>query len=76
MHSPEFLRAANAPYDARHPLRNIIGVTDKSRHLAKEVLAVLPKAPYELIIDAPTAALIKYGGNCQFYAKILFMNTL
>ena len=76
MHSPEFLRAANAAYDARHPERNIIGITEQSKHLAHDVLNVLPKAPYHLITDARTAVLIKYGGNCQFYAKVLFVNTL
>jgi UDPglucose 6-dehydrogenase len=76
MHAPEFLTAATAAYDASHPQRNILGVTVRSAHLAEAVLAVLPPAPYHRVVDAATAALIKYGGNCSFYTRVLFVNTL
>lgn len=76
LHSPEFLSSATAAHDARHPVRNVIGTTARSKHLAEVVLGVLPKAPYNLITDAATASLIKYGGNCSLYARVLFMNTL
>ncbi|MFA5954788.1 MAG: hypothetical protein WC817_04610 [Patescibacteria group bacterium] len=76
IHSPEFLRAATATEDAKHPHRNIVGVTEKSKPFAEEVLSVLPQAPYNKIVDAKTAALIKYGGNVFRYFKILFVNSL
>jgi UDPglucose 6-dehydrogenase len=75
-HSPEFLTASNAAHDARHPQRNIVGYTDKSKKRADEVMAVLPDASYKLITTAANAAAIKYGGNIWLMQKVLFMNTL
>lgn len=79
MHSPEFLTEATARADADKPNRNIIGVTvldDFHRLQAERVLAVLPPAPYQLICQAKEAELIKYGGNCWFYFKVVFINLL
>ncbi len=39
-------------------------------------MAVLPKAPFELICKAQEAELIKYGGNNWFYFKVIFVNLL
>lgn len=78
-HSPEFLTEVNAAHDAAHPMRNIIGVHARSKvseAKAKEVLAILPKAPFDLITGAEEAELIKYGGNCWFYFKVVFINML
>lgn len=79
LHSPEFLREKTASYDAAHPERNIIGIPiddDAHREAARAVLSVLPQAPYELVTDSKTAELIKYGGNCFLYTKVVFMNVL
>lgn len=79
LHSPEFLREKTASYDAAHPERNIIGIPiddDAHREAARTVLSVLPQAQYELVTDAKTAELIKYGGNCFLYTKVVFMNVL
>ncbi|MCC2630660.1 MAG: UDP-glucose 6-dehydrogenase, UDPglucose 6-dehydrogenase [Candidatus Paceibacter sp.] len=79
LHSPEFLTQATAGYDAAHPQRNIVGIpvnSDKYRTAAKLVLSILPKAPYELICKAREAELIKYGGNCWFYFKVIYINML
>ena len=79
MHSPEFLTEATAAYDAANPLRNIIGITKDNESLlakANEVMAVLPRAPYEVICLAKEAELIKYGGNNWFYFKVIFVNML
>jgi len=80
MHSPEFLTEKTAARDARHPDRNIIGITDLDDQdlyeRAKLVLSVLPRAPYSLITKVENAELIKYGGNCWFYVKVVFMNML
>lgn len=77
--SPEFLTEATAAYDAAHPKRNIIGCAGETaahKQAAKHVLAVLPKAPFELVCSAAEAEFIKYGGNCWFYFKIIFINLL
>ncbi|RLC36544.1 hypothetical protein DRH27_05070 [Candidatus Falkowbacteria bacterium] len=79
MHSPEFLTEATAAYDAANPNRNIIGMpldTQEYKEKASEVMAILPKAPYEKICQAKEAELIKYGGNNWFYFKIIFVNLL
>lgn len=77
MHSPEFLREVTAAYDAAHPQRNIIGIpkdTEEFKDKATEVMAVLPKAPFELICSSKEAETIKYIGNCFLYNKVIFMN--
>lgn len=79
MHSPEFLREASAAYDAAHPDRNIIGIpkeTPEYHKAAEKVLAVLPDAPYNKIMSALEAEMVKYVGNCFLYAKVVFMNVL
>lgn len=77
MHSPEFLREANAAYDAAHPSRNIIGLpgrSDRYEQAAREVLAVLPEAPYAQVCSAREAELIKYAGNAFLFLKVVFAN--
>lgn len=79
MHSPEFLTEATAAFDAANPDRNIIGIpvdNEEYRTKAKEVIAVLPKAPFELVCSSREAELVKYGGNCWFYFKVIFINML
>ncbi len=79
MHSPEFLIAATATHDAAHPLRNIIGISQQTsafRRKASEVMKVLPRAPYQRIMGAREAELVKYGGNCFLYFKVVYMNLL
>src|SRR3989338_3254287 len=79
MHSPEFLTEATAEYDAANPIRNIIGIIEDNEMLrvkAGAVMAVLPRALYELICLAKEAELIKYGGNNWFYFKVIFINML
>jgi UDPglucose 6-dehydrogenase len=78
-HSPEFLREAQAAYDAAHPDRNLIGIpvdTPEYRDRAQTVLRVLPEAPYTQIMSSRAAELVKYAGNCFLMSKVLFMNIL
>jgi len=78
-HSPEFLTEVTASHDAAHPDRNIVGIpqeTAEARRRAQEVLAVLPSAPFACICGAREAELVKYGGNCWFYTKVIFVNLL
>lgn len=76
MHIPEFLTEVTAQHDVANPGRNIIGYTEKSKNKTSEVLIHLPPAPYEIEVPAKTAEFIKYGGNCWFYFKVIFMNML
>lgn len=79
MHSPEFLVLKQAAEDAARPLRNIIGIpknTAAFRAQAKRVMKVLPRAPFETIIAAPDAELVKYAGNFFLYLKVLYANLM
>ncbi len=79
LHSPEFLTRHTAAHDAANPTRNIIGIpvdNEIYKQKAQAVMDVLPKAPYEIICRSLDAELIKYGGNCFFYFKNIFMNML
>lgn len=79
MHSPEFLTEATAAYDAANPDRNIIGLpvmSNEYKERARDVISVLPKAPFEQICSSREAELIKYGGNVFFYFKVIFINML
>ncbi|MFH1427683.1 MAG: hypothetical protein ABIG60_04120 [Patescibacteria group bacterium] len=79
LNSPEFLTTQTARYDADNPARNIIGlpiINEDYKEKAKVVMNILPKAPFELICSAREAELIKYGGNCLSYVKIIFINLL
>lgn len=77
LHSPEFLAEKTAARDAAEPHRNIIGVpvmNDEYKAKARDVLAILPQAPYELVADSNETELIKYAGNVFLYFKIMFAN--
>ncbi len=79
VHSPEFLVEASAAHDAAHPTRNIIGLPvmdDTYKAKAREILAVLPAAPFEQICSAREAELVKYGANVFLYFKVIFANML
>lgn len=79
LHSPEFLTRHTSAYDAANPARNIIGLPEDNeiyRQKARLVMDILPKAPYEIICRSLDAELVKYGGNCFFYFKNIFINLL
>ncbi|MEX1027630.1 MAG: NAD(P)-binding domain-containing protein [Candidatus Paceibacterota bacterium] len=79
LHSPEFLVEKSAATDAAHPKRNIVGIphdSDEYRERAQQVLDILPEAMYEAIVAAKEAELIKYGGNCFLFSKVIFMNLM
>ena len=78
-HSPEFLRERSAAHDAAHPNRNIVGIPKDdagNRKAAQSVISILPKAPFEAVIDSTEAELVKYAGNNFLYTKVVFMNML
>lgn len=78
-HSPEFLAEATAHHDARNPDRNIIGVPKldkKNIEAAEKVLKVLPKAPFNKVMQIKEAEMVKYIGNCFLYEKVVFFNQM
>ena len=74
--NPEFLTAKNAVQDFLHPDRQILGVTAKSKAVAKQVMALLPKAPYTAVMPATEAELVKYFGNSFLATRVIFANQL
>lgn len=79
LHSPEFLVEKSAATDAANPSRNILGVphqTEEYEQQAQDVLDILPDADYETIVHSRDAELVKYGGNCFFYFKVMYFNIL
>ncbi len=70
---------ATAAHDAANPMRNIVGlpiISDEYNQKAKEVLIVLPHAPYEQICRAVDAEIIKYGRNISGFFRVIFANLL
>jgi len=74
--NPEFLTEETADQDMRYPDRQIIGYTKKSYNVAKDILQILPLAPFERIIPASEAEMAKYFGNCWFGVKVIYANQL
>ncbi|MCH7811015.1 MAG: UDP-glucose/GDP-mannose dehydrogenase family protein [Chloroflexi bacterium] len=74
--NPEFLRTATAREDFVQPDRQIVGYCAQSRHLAEELLAMLPAAPFQRIMVAREAELTKYMTNSFLALKVTFGNEL
>jgi len=74
--NPEFLTEATADYDMFNPDRQIIGYTEQSFGLAKEILDQLPLAPYEDVVPTRVAEMIKYANNTWFAVKVAMNNEL
>src|SRR3989344_2649624 len=74
--NPEFLSEATADEDMRRPDIQIIGYTAKSRPLAKNILGLLPRAPFEKILPSAEAEMIKYFHNVHGAVKVIFANQM
>jgi UDPglucose 6-dehydrogenase len=74
--NPEFLTEVTADFDMVHPNRQIIGFTPQSRCDAELVMGLLPRAPFEKIVPAKTAELIKYYGNTFYALKVTHANQM
>lgn len=74
--NPEFLRAKTAIQDYLNPERQIIGYTKKSKDVAKDILSILPKAPFKKIVKATEAETIKYFGNVFLANRVIFANQM
>ena len=74
--NPEFLTEATADQDMRYPDRQIIGYTKESFTIAQDIMMMLPQAPFERIVPAKEAEMIKYFNNCWFATKVIFANQI
>ncbi|MBU4421851.1 hypothetical protein KKB41_02740, partial [Patescibacteria group bacterium] len=72
--NPEFLTEVTADQDMCYPDRQIVGYTEKSFTVAKDIVLLLPLAPFERIVPAKVAELIKYFNNTWFSTKVIFAN--
>jgi len=72
--NPEFLREVSAYKDFINSTRQIIGFTKKSKRMADLVMDILPKAPYQKIMPAKEAEMIKYMNNTFLAMKVLLAN--
>jgi len=74
--NPEFLTEETADQDMCYPDRQILGYTEKSHSIAGDVMQLLPLAPFERILPATEAELVKYFGNTWFSIKVSFANQM
>jgi UDPglucose 6-dehydrogenase len=74
--NPEFLTQSTADNDMMYPDRQIVGYTKESYSVAGSILRMLPLAPFERVIPATEAELVKYFGNTWFSVKVVFANQM
>ncbi len=74
--NPEFLTEETADQDMSYPDRQIVGYTEKSQTVAGDVIQLLPLAPFERILPATEAEVVKYFGNTWFSIKVSFANQM
>lgn len=74
--NPEFLTELTADQDMTYPDRQIIGYTKESYAVAGDVMRLLPLAPYERLMPATEAEMVKYYGNTWFSVKVTFANQM
>ena len=70
--NPEFLVEERAIEGMLHPNRQIVGYTKQSKDVAEGVLHMMPKAPYERVMRAAEAEMVKYFGNTFLAIKVIF----
>ena len=75
--NPEFLTEAHANDDFLEPDRQIVGFCDSAdAGIAAAVLEMLPPAPYEALVPASAAEMIKYATNSFLALKVIFGNEM
>lgn len=74
--NPEFLTQSRVDEDMQHPNRQIIGYTNQSRRDAETVMGLLSRAPFEKIIPARAAEMVKYFGNAFYALKVAYANQM
>lgn len=76
MFNPEFLREATAFEDFVRPDRQIVGCTRQSVSAAAQVMAMLPRAPFERVCSAAEAEMAKYAANSFLAVKVSYANEM
>jgi len=74
--NPEFLTEITADQDMNYPDRQILGYTKQSYNIAGDIIQILPLAPFEKIMPANEAEVVKYFGNTWFSTKVIFANQM
>lgn len=74
--NPEFLTELTADQDMAFPDRQLLGATEQSFNVAADVLQLLPLAPFERVMRAREAEMVKYYGNTWFATKVVFANQM
>lgn len=80
--NPEFLREGHAVSDTLNPDRLVYGITNGSEeHQAVQILDTVYAIPLEsgtprLVVDLPTAELVKTAANSFLATKISFINAM
>ena len=73
--NPELLTEKSAVEDFAHPDKQLVGFTGKTGEFADQVMAMLPRAPYEKTMHARAAEIAKYAVNSYYAFKVIFANT-
>lgn len=74
MFNPEFLSEATNWEDFVRPDRQFVGYTKESYKYATQVLNLLPESPYDAIMPAKEAELLKYINNMHGILEIIESN--
>ncbi|TSC75457.1 MAG: UDPglucose 6-dehydrogenase [Parcubacteria group bacterium Gr01-1014_30] len=74
--NPEFLTEKNANQDFINPKRQLVGYTKESTQEAEKVMAFLPKAHFQRIMEAKAAEMVKYFGNLFLANRVIFANQM
>lgn len=74
--NPEFLTETTVDFDMQNPRRQIVGFTPQSRRDAELAMGLLPRAPFEKIVPAKAAELVKYFGNAFYALKVAYANQM
>lgn len=75
--NPEFLRAKTALEDFLNPDKQLIGYSSpEHKTKAKEVLNLLPRAPFQKILPAIDAEVVKFFQNSYLAARVIFANQI
>ncbi len=74
--NPEFLTQSTADQDMKFPDRQIVGYTKESFNVSGDIMRMLPLAPFERLLPATDAEMVKYFGNTWFSTKVTFANQM
>lgn len=74
--SPEFLTEKRACEDFCKPKIQIVGYAKGKEEIAREILKILPLAPFSQIMPAGAAEIFKYVRNSYLASKNVFFNQI